>query len=204
MLSNYQYLFHCRPTLSTFFNLSFPHIYIIFIFPILGSLNFLSWGPLHFRLGAPTYPGPVADLLFHLSFPHIHSFHLSYLGAVKFSILGTTKFPFGSPKISGPSGRLAVELPIPFSLYTIYIIFIFPFHIYILFIFPILGPQNFLSWGPLNFRLGFPKSLAPVADLLSNYQYLFHCTSSTFFYLYFSYIVHNFHLSYIGSPNFLY
>ncbi len=132
-----------------YFYLFFSHIYIPFIFPILGPLNFLSWGPLHFRLGAQTSRGPVADLLFHLSFPHIHSFHLSYLGAVKFPILGTPKFPFGAPKISGPSGRLAVELPIPFSLYIIYIIFIFLFHICIIFIFPMLGPLiSYIFLGP--------------------------------------------------------
>src|SRR6266516_69786 len=46
---------------------------------------------------------------------------------------------------------LAVKLAIPFSLYIMYIILIFPFHIYTFF-------SSFLSWEPLNFRWG-PQNL---------------------------------------------
>src|SRR6266516_3620333 len=104
--SRAQWQTYCRTTYTFFIvhhlhscNLSFPHVYIIFIFPILGSLHFLSWVPT-FPFGGPRSRNSVADLLFHLSFPHTHSFHLSYLGAPKFPILGTPKFPFGAHKIS--------------------------------------------------------------------------------------------------------
>src|SRR6266516_2951551 len=58
---------------------------------------------------------------------------------------------------------LAVKLAIPYSLYIMYIILIFPFHILHSFHLSYLG-------GP-TFPFGAPKSRKPEAHLLSNYQF---------------------------------
>src|SRR6266516_545923 len=212
-----QWQTYCRTTYTFFIvhhlhscNLSFPHIYIIFIFPILGSLNFLSWVPtfpfgahdlgaqwqiccfifpfhthillifpilgslnflsrvpLNFRLGlikSPADPSGrlaveltiyfslyIIYIIFILRF-HIYIIFIFPILGPLLSYLGAPKFSFGSPKTSGPSGSLAVKLLIPFSLYIMYIILIFPFHRYTIF-------SSFLSWGPLTFlSLGHPKS----------------------------------------------
>src|SRR6266516_3620335 len=135
----------------------FPfHTHILLIFPILGPLNFLSRVPLNFSLGlTKSQADPsgrlaveltisvslyITYIIFILRF-HIYIIFIFPILGPLISYLWAPKFSFGSPKISGPSGRFAVKLPIPFSLYIMYIILFFPFHRYTIF-------SSFLSWSP--------------------------------------------------------
>src|SRR6266516_1235875 len=88
---------------------------------------------------------------------------------------------------------LVVKLAIPFSLYIMHIILIFPFHILHSFHLFYLGGPTFPFWAP--------KSLRPAAHLLGNYEYLFQCTSFTLFESFISTYIHSFHLSYLGSTS---
>src|SRR6266516_1364133 len=77
-------------------------------------------------------------IVHHAHYFYIFFFHI-YISFI-FPILGPLNFRLRVLKISGPSGRFAVKLPIAFSLYIMYIILIFPFHRYTFF-------PSFLSWG---------------------------------------------------------
>src|SRR6266516_6851977 len=100
----------CCRTINTFFlvhhvhyfNLSFPQIYILFSFTILGPLNFLSWGHLHFRLG-PTISEPSGRFIFSF-FLFTYTFFSSFLswGPLNFLSWGPLNFRLGSQNL-GPA-----------------------------------------------------------------------------------------------------
>src|SRR6266516_3149624 len=86
---------------------------------------------------------------------------------------------------------LAVKLAIPFSLYIMYIILIFPFHIYTFF-------SSFLSWEPLNFRWG-PQNLGTQKHTCCQTINTFFIVNHVhYFNMFFSHIIYTFFSSFLS------